>query len=443
MKTKLLILYFLFFGFIGYSQVVTKIIEVDLSEPHKESIKICGDPLLCNDVDACKSKERSTYTIENKCVCKSKWLSVKSREMVSIKLVNGNPFKYTYKIDTKSISFYDVEAKTNEVTEDAAANSAEKNQGLVGNTIVDIQKIIEDNKSLNKDIDHLNVKTEISYETLRQKNILEEIDLKNRDSFLEEAKKNYEKNCDLINDFEPYKDSIKYAMIQKSLLETKEKAKKSISSIIEKFFFVDLENYTLPIDLQGKNIDVLEFKLRRFDKETKDEDLAFASTPYNIWIKGGIKIDVSAGIFFTSLYDSEYDKRDDPAIAGNKIIMLKNSGDYDMAFGSTINTYVRMNSWIVPTINFGAVITQDEKLQVLLGIGAILGKQERIIFSGGFSMGKVERIADGYQVDGSYNLGDSGTIPTQSQFKFGSFFGITYNLSKVKKISPDKGIEQE
>ena len=122
--------------------------------------------------------------------------------------------------------------------------------------------------------------------------------------------------------------------------------------------------------------------------------------------------------------------------------MLKNSGDYDMAFGSTINTYMRMNSWVVPTLNFGAVITQNEKLQVLLGGGVILGKQERIIFSAGISMGKVDRIADGYQVGDSYNLGDSGNTPTQSQFKFGNFFGITYNLSKVKKISLDKGIEE-
>ena len=65
-----------------------------------------------------------------------------------------------------------------------------------------------------------------------------------------------------------------------------------------------------------------------------------------------------------------------------------------------------------------------------------------LIYESGLSMGKVDRIADSYQVGGSYNLGDSGDVPTQSQFKFGHYFGITYNLSKVKKISADKGIEQ-
>lgn len=426
MKTKLLILYFLFFGFIGYCQVKTKIVTVDLSKPHENSIKICGD-LQCKNEDDCKSK----------------WLSIKSKEMVSIKLVNGNPLKYTYKIDTKNISFHTEKAVVAKAIDDAKNDAVqEKDMGLIESQGT-IEDIIKENYTLNNNINDLDIEVETFYETLKQKNVLEEVDLKDRESFLEKAKKNYGINHSLINTLGKFKSNKKYATVLESLLKTKDIAKKSIESIIQKFYAINLDIYTLPIDVQGKNIDVIEFKLRRFDKETKDEDLAFASTPYNIWIRKGLKIDVSAGIFFTSLYDSEYDKRDDPAITGNKIIMLKNSGDYDMAFGSTINTYIRMNSWVVPTINFGAVITQDEKLQVLLGFGAILGKQERIIFSAGVSMGKVNRIADGYQVGSSYNLGDSGTIPTQSQFKFGKFFGITYNLSKVKKISPDKGIEQE
>lgn len=434
MKTKLFALYLLFFGIIGYGQVTTKIIEVDLSEPHVNSIRICTD-LSCTTSDKCSRK----------------WLSIKHKEMVSIKLKNVNSLRYTYKIDTKNISFYNKEAQVNEgfVKVILDTKELEKKAPLSLNESLTIDDIIELNKTLNSDIAQLDSDVDFLYETLKQKIVLEEKDyFEKRVLFLDKAKIICVDNNILIKNLEKFKYStkkysIKYEMAKKNLNETKEEIEKIIKAIIQKFYTIDLNIYTLPIDVQGKNIDVLEFKLRRFDRETKDEDLGFASTPYNIWIKGGLKIDVSAGIFFTSLYDEEYDKRDDPATAGNKIIMLKNSGDYDMAFGSTINTYVRMNSWIVPTFNFGAVITQNEKLQILLGLGAILGKQERIIFSAGISMGKVNRIADGYQVGSSYNLGDSGTIPTQSQFKFGKFFGITYNLSKVKKISPDKGIEQE
>lgn len=426
MKPTFSILYFLFLGFISYSQVDTKIITVDLSKPHKKSITVYTDSLT-------------------KALDRSKWLSAKSREMITVKLINGNPLKYNYKIDTKNISFFnDQSATADKVKSDTQANAL-MGEALKGGTTTAkkaMKDIINKNVELIQNIDNLDIEVESLYKVLKQKNILVETDYTQREDFLDTAKEQLKNSYELLYSLRNFENEIDYSSVQKSLIETKTKAEKSIDSIIEKFYSINLEVYTPPLDVQGKNIDVVEFKLKRFDKATKEEELDFAPTPYNIWIKGGLKIDVSAGLFFSSLYDAEYDKRDDTTISGNKIITLKNSGDYDLAFGSTINTYVRMNSWIVPTLNFGAVVTKNEKLQVLLGFGAILGKQERIIFSTGLAMGKVDRIADGYQVGSSYNLGDAGNIPTQSQFKFGHFFGITYNLSKVKKISLDKGIEE-
>jgi len=429
MKTTLFILYFLFFGFIGYGQdkdsrVVTKIIEIDLNDPNLNSIKIC------NDVGCKPVKKRN-------------WLSAKCSEMIAVKLINGNPFKYTYKIDTNDISFFNEKAEMQESSDNASAKAkaANKKMGVASDSIT-IGKIALDNENLDYNLDLLNTDVDNFYTTLKQKNTFVGTDYANRQGLRNLAEEYLAEVFLLLINLEEHRTETNYFSTKERLLATKEKAIQSIQTIVHLLYTIDLEVYNLPIDVQGKNIDAVEFKLRRFYKDTDKEDLSFASKPYNVWIKNGLKIDVSAGIFFTSLYDSEYDKRDDPTTAGNKIIMLKNSGDYDMAFGSTINTYMRMNSWIVPTLNFGAVITQNEKLQVLLGLGAILGKQERIIFSAGISMGKVDRIADGYQVGGSYNLGDSGNIPTQSQFKFGNFFGITYNLSKVKKISLDKGIEE-
>lgn len=476
MKTTLFILCFLFFGIIGYGQVTTKIITVDLNRP-EVNIQTCEDSsckTFTNSKCKCKTidKTQNTQTIKKtgtdtsrvlstevfgdlivdtiqetiKCKYKrkSRWLSIESRDLVAIKLTNGNPLKYTYKIDTKNLSFFNDQ----NITADKVKGEAKSEANIALSKFLDVKKeksikdIVNANKELIQSIDSLNIEVESLYKILMQKNTLIENDYAQRKEFLDIGKAQLRISYELLNSFENVEKKSKYTQVKESLVLAKEKAEKNIEAIIQKFYTIDLNVHTLPIDIQGKNIDVVEFKLHRFNKTTKEEDLDFAPTPYNIWIKGGFKIDVSAGIFFTSLYDEEYDKRDDPATAGNKIITLKNSGDYDMAFGSTINTYIRMNSWIVPTLNFGAVITQDEKLQVLLGVGAILGKQERIIFSAGVSMGKVDRIADDYQVGSSYNLGDSGTIPTQSQFKFGSFFGITYNLSKVKKISLDKGIEE-
>jgi hypothetical protein len=429
MKTTLFI-FLLFFGFIGYSQdedsrMVTKIIEIDLSDPNSNSIKMCNDA--------------GCIPVKNK-----KWLSAKCSEIIAVKLTNGNPFKYNYKIDSKDLSYFNEKNETQESftkAEDAVKTNYKGKS--VGERLITANNILLDNQILDQNIETLSNDVKNFYENLKNKNTFLRADYLQRQNFRNDAEKNLTKSLELLImlDAELKTDSAYFAT-RESLLETKGKAIKNIETIVHLLYSIDLEVYSLPIEIQGKNIDVVEFKLRRFYKETDKEDLSFAPKPYNVWIKNGLKIDVSAGVFFTSLYDSEFSTKDDPAIAGNKIITLKNGGDFDLAFGSTINTYMRMNSWVVPTLNFGAVVTQNEKLQVLLGIGAILGKQERIIFSTGFSMGKVTRIADSYSVGGSYNLGNSGDVPTQNQFKFGHFFGITYNLTKVKKISLDKGIEQ-
>ncbi|MBS7254668.1 hypothetical protein [Flavobacterium branchiicola] len=474
MKTTLFNLCFLIFGCISYGQVTTKNIIIDLNKPHVD-IQACEDSscrTFANTKCKCKviiktqntaetnesdsgndqnspPKTTATATSTSKpaksadtiyeCKRKSKWLSIQSRDLLAIKLINGNPLKYTYKIDTKNLSFFNDKNINAEEVKEEAKNGGGSSKGL---TKKPLKEILTNNEELIKAIDNLNIEVESLYKILTQKNTLLESDYAKREKFLTDAKENLKRSYSLINDLEQYKTNSQYKKTNEKLLLTKEKAEKSVDGIIQKFYTIDLDVHTLPIDVQGKNIDVVEFKLHRFDKTTKEEDINFAPNPYNIWIRGGLKIDVSAGIFFTSLYDEEYDKRDDPAIPDNKIITLKNSGDYDIAFGTTINTYIRMNSWVVPTLNFGAVLTKSEKLQVLFGVGAILGKQERIIFSTGVSMGKVDRIADSYTNGGSYNLGTTGTVPTQSQFDFGHFFGVTYNLSKVKKISLDKGIEE-
>lgn len=75
-----------------------------------------------------------------------------------------------------------------------------------------------------------------------------------------------------------------------------------------------------------------------------------------------------------------------------------------------------------------------------MGLGLILGKEERIILHGGLAMGAISVISNNYKTDGStsYSLGGDGAIPTTNKFSFGHFFGVTYNLGKVKKQDTPK-----
>ncbi len=199
---------------------------------------------------------------------------------------------------------------------------------------------------------------------------------------------------------------------------------------------VKLYSYTLPKDINGKNIDVVEITLERYDKTITNP------TPdiyrYNIWVTGGVKIDISGGIFLTSLMNKEYETKDDTGT--NKFIYEKNKGNYDFGFGSSINISLRSGSWIRPALGIGALFTTGQKFQIITGLGLIIGKEERIILHGGLAMGAITVISNNYKTDGStsYSLGGDGAIPTTNKFSFGHFFGVTYNLGKVKKQDTPK-----
>ncbi|WP_291109682.1 hypothetical protein [Flavobacterium sp. UBA6195] len=199
---------------------------------------------------------------------------------------------------------------------------------------------------------------------------------------------------------------------------------------ISKMMQLKFDNYIVPIDINGKNIDAVEVTVERYDKTATNP------TPdkytYNIWVKGGVKIDISGGLFLTSLMDKEYETKDD---GSNKYIFEKNRGDYEFGFGSTINVSLRGGSWVRPGLSIGALFTTNQKFQLLTGLGFIIGKEERIVLHTGLSMGRISRISDNYKTDGSvsYDLGTEGTIPMTEKFAFGHFFGLTYNFGKVKK----------
>ncbi len=234
-------------------------------------------------------------------------------------------------------------------------------------------------------------------------------------------------------------DAIKFETLGNNY-ESEEKNLKNILEIINndlKFFYsVKLENYTPPIDINGKNIDAVEITLKRLD--SNNNNLPIDDYCYTIWINGGLKIDVSGGIFISSLINNEYYVEDDGTNnIKHQLIKERKKGNFDFGFGTTINISHRGAGWINPTINIGAMFTTNQQFQLLSGLGLILGKQERMIFSSGLSMGRVSRLAENYNADGTtaYNLG-TGTVPTSNVFAFGYYFGITYNFSSNKKQTP-------
>ncbi|AXT51307.1 hypothetical protein D1818_10870 [Aquimarina sp. BL5] len=223
-----------------------------------------------------------------------------------------------------------------------------------------------------------------------------------------------------------------------SLKDSIEDKIKKINVILIELMSVKTDYYTLPIDLNGQNIDYVEFLIQRFEINS--------STPYDsyspkVWIRGGLKFDVSAGIFITNLSDKQYLLIDDPSSdSGNKIIKERSLGDFDYGIGSMLNLSLRGGSWVRPGISLGLSFSENQSFQGLAGINIILGKSQRWVFHYGLSMGSIKELASGFKVNESrnYDFTTSESIPIDEKFSFGQFFGFTYNFKILE--SKDKSL---
>jgi hypothetical protein len=447
MKKNIILLLLVLLSNVVQSQIKTKVFTLDLNVPTEKA-------LFGSD------------TVNTRLVLPSK-------SPLAFNLINGNPYKYKYVINHKLINLFEGQGynpfdsiagipkkdstfqSTNKGLEIAfgyvskaqnAINIINQNQLIANNLLIGVQKVTtEDDDIINILNAAIILKVKATNLNSNIQSYIAEItseDSLDLSTFLQKRtsfNKHYIELISMLNDLN--QNAVLFPKIKddysKSLEEIDQNSNK-IKLEISKMYSIKKNNYLLPVDVNGKNIDIVEVTVERYDKTATNP------TPdkyvYNIWIKGGLKIDISGGVFISSLFDKEYETKDNVVNVNGisetqKLIYEKNIGNYDYGFGSTINVSLRGGSWIRPTLNFGALFTTNQKFQILTGIGLILGKEERIIINGGLAMGSINTISDNYKSDGStsYNLGTSGVVPTTNKFSFGHFFGITYNFGKTNK----------
>jgi hypothetical protein len=166
---------------------------------------------------------------------------------------------------------------------------------------------------------------------------------------------------------------------------------------------------------------------------------------YNFDIKGGFKIDVSAGLFWHfDLMDDKYrfEKLTDTTTS---VIKIHNNNEFVPVLGSLFNLYWRSNRHIKPALNFG-VGTNVEKIYYYLGGSLLLGKSERIAINGGFVGGSVSRVSDYYRDKLVLNMPIDelpSEVPMQATdaFQIGYYVGISYNLSGKNKKSMESALK--
>lgn len=155
-----------------------------------------------------------------------------------------------------------------------------------------------------------------------------------------------------------------------------------------------------------------------------------------------IKIDYSAGAFFSGLYDESFTKTISSTTTDNTVDPPVNTNHYTLhrfdggglSYGAM--AFINFHSQLASPMNYGISLggglrfNQTTKF-VLAPVGSFLfGKYQRLIVHVGYAISQVDRI---YSVYGDESFTDSNYAPDIKQNVKGSFlFAISWNLSRTK-----------
>lgn len=390
-------------------------------------------------------------------------LKIKTNKQLVFKLTNANPFKYRYVLKHEFVNIFKDESFVNfENLQKKTDTTKKKGEKTLGFLPVEIGKNIDSIIKKYNDEELSKAKTALKFSPITsttkdslklalqlvensQKTIKSSIEnylkslknvpavnqyefIANKDRFQKKYTENRAQQQLLQTTFEFFKVDGKFPKFITDYQENIITYNEDIVIGINKMFAASFTSYTLPIDVHGKNIDFVNITLERYTLEDNSEPEIYN---YRFWVTGGVKIDVSAGMFISSLFDAEFSTIDDATNPSQKRIIENDNGDYDFGFGTMVNLKYRNYGNIAPMLSFGILLTPNQKFQIIAGPSIAIGKDERIIIHGGVALGQVSRLSNTLSLDIPIDLG-TNEIPTNQKFETGHFFGVTYNLAKSK-----------
>lgn len=157
---------------------------------------------------------------------------------------------------------------------------------------------------------------------------------------------------------------------------------------------------------------------------------------YDVKIKGGVKIDVSTGVFWNIGLDDNSYRFESVTAESSRVIKEDNENLFIPSFGVLFNIYRRSNKNVKLGGNLG-ISTNTEKLNYYLGGSVLIGKSERLNINLGFAGAQVKTVSDLYNTEEVIpvpikDLPNEVPLRNPSPFKIGFYFGVSFNLLGTK-----------
>lgn len=194
----------------------------------------------------------------------------------------------------------------------------------------------------------------------------------------------------------------------KSILD-KDKSLKSSSG---------LEVYFLSFKIENK--DYTHIKIKRKQGTTISEERT-----YSFKNKLGIKFDVSTGFFATKIRDRAYVLR--YVTDSTREIVREQNGKFRGGVGILAHLHSRWCSWLNGGVSLGFELNGDARVSYLGGFSVFVGRDQKFVFTGGLAASKANVLSKAYSEGQIINAAIT-QVPVVSVWKYGWFFGATYNF---------------
>lgn len=149
--------------------------------------------------------------------------------------------------------------------------------------------------------------------------------------------------------------------------------------------------------------------------------------PISVSILGRIQVNSSVGVGF-----GQYFSKPQTYSLRNGVIIAEEQNGFSPYLSSFIHFYSQgaNNVSVGGSFGVGVPLTESNGLQsatFFLGGSLFLGRSERIVFTAGVLGGKVDELAQGFEVGDNF-ISDASLLPTTAGYQLGAFIGVSFNL---------------
>lgn len=167
--------------------------------------------------------------------------------------------------------------------------------------------------------------------------------------------------------------------------------------------------------------------LQKRDSASSEEPVLVKEKRIQIEVRGGLKVSASVGVNFGQFFSPGQSYS-----VSNGVIVGEDEG----AFSPSMTSFLHFHGYRGQRatlggsfgVGFPVLASGDgQSIQFFLGPSLVLGANQKLVLSGGFMGGRVQRLAKGFRVGNVFDA-NNGDIPTKGKYDIGAFVGLSFNL---------------